>query len=91
MQRIGVFVCHCGTNIAGTVDVTAVVEAAKQQPGVVFATEYMFMCSEAGQNLLRQAIKDYKLTGVVVCSCSPRMHEATFRRQQQPKVLTHIK
>lgn len=80
MQRIGVFVCHCGTNIAGTVDVTAVVEAAKQQPGVVFATEYMFMCSEAGQNLLRQAIKDYKLTGVVVCSCSPRMHEATFRK-----------
>lgn len=80
MQRIGVFVCHCGTNIAGTVDVAAVAEAAKKQPCVVHAEDYIFMCSEAGQEKLRQAIKDYKLTGVVVCSCSPRMHEATFRK-----------
>ena len=80
MQRIGVFVCHCGTNIAGTVDVAAVAEALKSQPGVVFSTHYTYMCSEAGQNIIKDAIRDNKLTGVVVCSCSPRMHEATFRK-----------
>ncbi len=80
MQRIGVFVCHCGTNIAGTVDVKAVAEALKFEPGVVFSTEYQYMCSEAGQTLMQNAIKEHKLTGVVVCSCSPRMHEATFRK-----------
>lgn len=83
MQRIGVFVCHCGTNIAGTVDVKAVAEALKNEQGVVFSTEYQYMCSEAGQNLIKNAIKDEKLTGVVVCSCSPRMHEATFRKTAQ--------
>ncbi len=80
MQRIGVFVCHCGTNIAATVDVSKVAEAAKHEPGVVYAVDYTFMCSEAGQNLIAQAIKDYGLTAIVVCSCSPRMHEATFRK-----------
>lgn len=83
MQRIGVFVCHCGTNIAGTVDVKAVAEALKNEQGVVFSTEYQYMCSEAGQNLIKNAIKEEKLTGVVVCSCSPRMHEATFRKTAQ--------
>ena len=80
MQRIGVFVCHCGTNIAATVDVKAVAEALKFEPGVVVSEEYQYMCSEAGQNLIKDAIRDNGLTGIVVCSCSPRMHEATFRK-----------
>ena len=80
MQRIGVFICHCGTNIAATVDVKAVAEALSHEPGVVFATEYQYMCSESGQTLMREAIREHKLGGVVVCSCSPRMHEATFRK-----------
>ena len=80
MQRIGVFVCHCGTNIAGTVDVKAVAEAMKREPGVVFATDYQYMCSQAGQNMIQDAVREHKLTGIVVCSCSPRMHEATFRK-----------
>ena len=61
MQRIGVFVCHCGTNIAGTVDVRAVAEALKHEPGVVFSTEYQYMCSEAGQNIIKEAIKENRV------------------------------
>ena len=74
MQRIGVFVCHCGTNIAGTIDVKAVAAALAHEPGVVFSTDYQYMCSQSGQNLIKDAIKEHNLTGVVVCSCSPRMH-----------------
>ena len=80
MQRIGGFVCWCGSNIAGTVDVQAVSEALKLEPGVVFSTNYQYMCSQAGQQIIKDAIKEHKLTGIVVCSCSPRMHEATFRK-----------
>ena len=80
MQKIGVFVCHCGTNIAATVDVQKVAQTLKNEPGVVFSTDYQYMCSESGQDIIKNAIADYKLTGVVICSCSPRMHEATFRR-----------
>lgn len=80
MQRIGVFVCWCGSNIAGTVDVEAVAEALSHEPGVVHAANYQYMCSEAGQNLVKDAIREHQLTGVVICSCSPRMHEATFRK-----------
>ena len=80
MQRIGVFVCHCGTNIAGTVDVKAVAEALKTEPGVVFSTDYQYMCSQAGQDITKNAIAEHKLTGIVVCSCPPRMHETTFRK-----------
>lgn len=83
MQRIGVFVCHCGTNIAGTVDVKTVAETLKSEPGVVFSTDYQYMCSQAGQDMIKNAIKEYNLTGIVVCSCSPRMHEATFRKTAQ--------
>lgn len=83
MRRIGVFVCHCGTNIASTVDVKAVAEALGKEPAVVFSTDYPYMCSEAGQNIIKEAIKEHKLEGVVVCSCSPRMHEATFRKTVQ--------
>ena len=80
MQRIGVFVCWCGSNIAATVDVEAVAEALSHEPGVVFSANYQYMCSEAGQNLIKDAIRDHQLTGVVICSCSPRMHEQTFRK-----------
>lgn len=80
MQKIGVFVCWCGSNIAGTVDVAAVAEAARQIPDVAFATDYKYMCSEQGQAIIRQAVQDYQLDRIVVCSCSPRMHEATFRK-----------
>ena len=80
MQKIGVFVCWCGSNIAATVDVRAVANAMRSEPGVVFSTDYQYMCSENGQNLIKEAIRDYRLDGVVVCSCSPRMHEATFRK-----------
>lgn len=80
MQRIGVFVCHCGTNIAGTVDVKAVAAALSHEPGVVFSTDYQYMCSQAGQNMIKDAIAEHKLSGIVVCSCSPRMHESTFRK-----------
>ncbi len=75
MQKIGVFVCWCGSNIAATVDVSEVVRAAKEEPGVVFASDYAYMCSEAGQLMIQNAIKEKGLTGIVVCSCSPRMHE----------------
>ncbi len=80
MQRIGVFVCWCGSNIAGTVDVNAVAEALKNEPGVVYSTNYQYMCSQAGQEMIKQAVKEHNLTGLVICSCSPRMHEATFRK-----------
>ena len=80
MQRIGVFVCWCGSNIAATVDVAKVAEVLGQEPGVVFSTDYQYMCSQAGQELIQNSIREYGLTGVVICSCSPRMHEATFRK-----------
>ena len=83
MQRIGVFVCWCGSNIAATVDVQAVSDALAKEPGVVLSTNYQYMCSQSGQEMIQQAIKEHKLTGIVVCSCSPRMHEATFRKTAQ--------
>ena len=79
MERIGVFVCHCGTNIAGTVDVAKVAEELGKVDGVVYSTHYTYMCSSAGQQMIEEHIKNDKLTGVVLCSCSPRMHEKTFR------------
>ncbi len=80
MQKIGVFVCHCGSNIAATVDVARVAEEIRKEPGVVHAEDYPYMCSEAGQAKIASAIKEKGLTAMVVCSCSPRMHEATFRK-----------
>ncbi|MCI5838151.1 MAG: CoB--CoM heterodisulfide reductase iron-sulfur subunit A family protein [Christensenellaceae bacterium] len=80
MQRIGVFICWCGSNIAATVDVKKVAEAALNEPGVVFSADYQYMCSQSGQQLMKDAIKEKGLTGIVVCSCSPRMHETTFRK-----------
>ena len=80
MERIGVFVCWCGSNIAATVDVAQVAKVLGLEPGVVFSTDYQYMCSQAGQELIQNSIREYNLTGVVICSCSPRMHEATFRK-----------
>ena len=80
MQRIGVFICWCGSNISATVDVEKVAEVMKSEPGVVYSANYQYMCSENGQQLIKNAIKEHNLTAVVVGSCSPRMHEATFRK-----------
>jgi heterodisulfide reductase subunit A len=80
MSRIGVFVCHCGINIAGTVDVERVAEEIGQHPEVVYTETYRYMCSEPGQQLLREAIAEHRLDGVVVAACSPSMHQETFRR-----------
>ncbi len=79
-MRIGVFVCHCGSNIEATVDTAAVAKIAQGYPDVVFAEDSMYTCSEPGQENIVQAIKKHGLDGVVVASCSPRMHEPTFRR-----------
>jgi len=78
--KIGVYVCHCGTNIAGTVDVEAVREFAATLPNVAVARNYMYMCSDPGQDLIRQDIKEMGLNRVVVASCSPTLHERTYRR-----------
>lgn len=80
MRRIGVFVCHCGINIAQNVDVKALTKYAGQLNGVVVAKEYKYMCSDVGATLIKDTIKEFKLDGVVIASCSPRMHEHTFRR-----------
>jgi len=80
MSKIGVFVCHCGENISATVDCAKVAETAGNYDGVTFSVDYKYMCSDPGQNLIKSAIKDKGLTGVVVASCSPRMHEPTFRK-----------
>lgn len=78
-ERIGVYICHCGTNISLTVDIPAVVEHTKTLPDVVVAKEYKYMCSDPGQDMIQKDIKEHKLTRVVVSSCSPLMHEETFR------------
>jgi len=80
MKRIGVFICHCGLNIAATVDVAKVAEALHSYPNVVHAVDYKYLCSDPGQDLIKQAIAEHKLDGVVVAACSPTMHEATFRK-----------
>jgi heterodisulfide reductase subunit A len=78
--KIGVYICHCGTNIAGTVDVEAVTEFARELPFVTIARHYMYMCSDPGQDLIRQDIKELGINRVVVASCSPTLHERTYRR-----------
>ena len=79
-MRIGVFVCHCGSNIGGTVDCAQVAKNALGFADVVYATDLMYTCAEPGQAAIEKAIHEHNLTGVVVASCSPRMHEPTFRR-----------
>ena len=78
-ERIGVFVCHCGLNIAGSVDVERVVEEISHYPGVVHAERYIYMCSDPGQELIRKAIREKELDGVVNANCSPSLHERTYR------------
>ena len=78
--RIGVYVCHCGTNIAGMVDVEDVADYAANLPGVQVARHYAYMCSDPGQALIKEDILDQGLDRIVVASCSPLMHETTFRQ-----------
>ncbi len=80
MSRIGVFICHCGLNIAGTVDVERVAEAIRDYPGVAYSVDYKYMCSDPGQDLIKQAIAEHNLDGIIVAACSPTMHEVTFRK-----------
>ncbi len=81
--KLGVYICHCGINIAATVDVEAVTEYAQNLPNVVVARNYSYMCSDPGQLLIKDDIKEHGLNRVVVASCSPRMHEPTFRKALQ--------
>ena len=87
--KIGVYICNCGTNIAKVVDCDAVVESAASLPGVAVSRPYKYMCSNPGQEMIVQDIKEHGLNRVVVAACSPRMHEPTFRkalaeRRRQP-------
>jgi len=78
-ERVGVYICHCGSNIAGTVAVEDVSKWAAGLPNVAVARDYKFMCSSLGQELVEKDIKELGLTRVVVAACSPHMHERTFR------------
>jgi heterodisulfide reductase subunit A len=78
--KIGVYICHCGANIAGTVDIEQLTEFAKGLPSVALARDYKFMCSDPGQELIKNDIRELGLNRIVVASCSPRLHEQTFRR-----------
>jgi len=82
-MKIGVYICHCGVNIASTVDVKQVASYAKTLPNVVVSTDYVYMCSEPGQELIKKDIREKGLDRVVVASCSPTMHEPTFRTTVQ--------
>ena len=77
--RIGVYICHCGSNIAGVINPKEVAEWAENLPGVVHATDTLYACADSGQTLIKEDIKKYNLNRVVVSACSVRMHEATFR------------
>ncbi len=77
--RIGVYICHCGSNIAGVIDPAEVAEWAARLPGVVRATDTLYACADSGQSLIKEDIKKYNLNRVVVSACSVRMHETTFR------------
>ncbi len=79
-EKIGVYICHCGTNIAGKVDVEEVTRWAAEQPNVAVAREYKYMCSDPGQDLIKQDIQEHGITRAVVAACSPTMHEPTFRK-----------
>lgn len=85
--KIGVYVCHCGINIAKNVDVEAVKDYAATQENVVLAKDYMYMCSDPGQEIIKQDIKDGKVNRVIVAACSPRLHEPTFRNTCQSEGL----
>jgi len=79
-KKIGVFICHCGSNIAGVVDIEKVKEAISGLPNVVIIEDYKYVCSKPGQQIVKDHIKNTRLDGVVIAACSPRMHEPTFRQ-----------
>ncbi|MEM3551515.1 MAG: CoB--CoM heterodisulfide reductase iron-sulfur subunit A family protein, partial [Candidatus Bathyarchaeia archaeon] len=80
MPKIGVYICHCGLNIAGTVNVESVADYARKLPDVVVAKHYQYICSDIGQSMIKEDIRTYGLERVVIAACSPRMHEETFRK-----------
>ena len=79
-MKVGVYICHCGSNIAGVVDVAEVARWAADLPDVAVARDYRFMCSSLGQELIKKDVRELGLDRVVVASCTPRMHEPTFQR-----------
>lgn len=85
--RIGVFVCNCGINIGGVVNVEEVVEYATTLPNVVVSRSSLYTCSDSGQGMIKDDIDEFKLNRVIVASCSPRMHEPTFRKVIEEKGL----
>jgi heterodisulfide reductase subunit A len=79
-RRIGVFLCHCGSNIAGVVDIEKVMDSIRNQESVIHVEDYKYVCSKPGQQILKDKIKEHRLDGIVIGACSPRMHETTFRQ-----------
>ena len=90
-ERVGVFICHCGRNIAGTVDVKRLTKEVLKLPNVVHSEDYVYMCSEPGQKLIVKAIKEKNLTAVVVAACSPTLHYETFARVVESAGLNRYK
>ena len=80
MMKIGIYICHCGINIAATVDIERVTAFARSLPHVMIVRNYQYMCSDPGQDLIKNDIKNSGLDRIVVAACSPRMHEATYRK-----------
>ena len=78
-KQIGVYICHCGTNIAATVDCQELVQFFGSLPGVKVARDYRYLCSDPGQDLIKKDIRELGIDRVVIAACSPRMHESTFR------------
>lgn len=90
-EKVGVFVCHCGRNIAATVDVGKVARETLKHPAIVYVKDYNYMCSSPGQKLVEEAIKEKHLTGIVVAACSPSLHETTFREAAERAGLNRYK
>ncbi|NHJ13713.1 MAG: hypothetical protein EAX95_08550 [Candidatus Thorarchaeota archaeon] len=82
--RVGIFLCHCGSNIAGVVNIDRVMEAIRGLPNVEHVEDYKYLCSRPGQQMVKDRIKQHRLNRVVIASCSPRMHEPTFRPCVRP-------
>ncbi len=83
MNRVGVFICHCGRNISTTVDIDKLVKEIGAHPGVIHCEDYKYMCSDPGQVIIKEKLKEKDLDAIVVASCSPLLHEVTFRRAIQ--------
>ena len=78
-KQIGIYACHCGTNIAATVDCQGLARFFQSSPGGKIARDYQYLCSDPGQDLIKNDIRELGINRVVIAACSPRMHEATFR------------